>query len=132
VTDHAQTMTPYSANPFVYVFSALAIGAVFLYFGFAVIDRTGLEVHTSVATVTGKVFSASGKAYYTTIAGGRAWVQSQDTPETYAVTLNLGGEPTVGLVSKEMFDALKTNDIVHVKVRRTRITRRLEVIDLTK
>ena len=127
-----QNMTPYSANPFVYIFSAIVIGAVLLYGGYATIDRMGLEVRTAVATVAGKQLTESGQSYHTNIAGGRAWVQSHETPETYAVTLNVGGEQTVGLVSKQMFESLHANDPVRVKVRRTRITRRLEVVEVLK
>jgi hypothetical protein len=125
-------MTPFSANPFVYVFSAVVIGAAVVYFGFGAVDRMGLEVRTVPATVTGKQFTAGGQTYYTNVAGGRAWVQSQETPETYAVTLNVGEENTVGLVSKEMFEALNAKDTVQVKIRRTRITGRLEVVEVTR
>ena len=125
-------MTPYSANRFAYIFPAVATGALLLYFIYVAIDRTGLEVRTAVATVTGKQFNESRKSYYTTMAGGRAWVQSKDTPETYVVTLNVGDEYTVGLVSKQMFESLSAGDTVHVKIRQTRITARLEVIEVAK
>ena len=125
-------MAPFSANPFVYIFSAIVIGAVLLYYGFGALDRMGLEVRTSVATVTGKQYTAGGKTYITNIAGGRAWTQAQETPETYAVALNVGGEPTVGLVSKQMFESLNAGDKVTAKVCRTRITKRLEVIEVSR
>ena len=125
-------MTPYSANPFIYIFSIVAIGAVLIYYVYGAIDRGGLELNTAPATVEGKQFTESGKSYYTTIAGGRAWVQSQDTPETYAVVLNVGNERTAGVVSKQVYDSLKVNDSVQVKMRRTRITGRLEVIEVTR
>jgi hypothetical protein len=125
-------MTPYSANPFAYIFSVVAVGAVVLYFAYGAIDRTGLEVRSAAAIVTGKQFTPSGKSYYTTIAGGREWVQSQVTPETYAVVLNVGNEQTAGVVSKALYESLQANDIVQVKIRRTRITKRLEVVEVTK
>jgi len=125
-------MTPYSANPFAYIFSVVAIVAVFLYFAYSAIDRTGLEVATGSATVRGKQFTESGKSYYTTISGGRAWVQSQETPETYALILDVGDERTAGVVSKQLYESLKVNDKVQVKSQRTRITGRLEVIEVTK
>jgi len=125
-------MTPYSANPFAYIFPAVALGAMLVYFMCAAIDRMGLEVRTAVATVTGKQFTESGKSYYTTIAGGRTWVEPQETPETYVVTLNMGDEHTVGLVSREMFESLNASDTVRVKIRRTRITGRLEVVEVAQ
>ena len=125
-------MTPFSANPFIYVFSGIAIAAAVLYFLYASIDRMGLETRSAVATVTGKQYTEGGNTYRTTIAAGRTWVQSEDTPELYALTLKVDREPTVGLVSKQMFESLSTNDEVQVKVRRTRISGRLEVIEVTK
>jgi hypothetical protein len=125
-------MTPYSANPFAYIFSVVLVGAVFLYFLYGAIDRMGLEVQTASAVITGKQFTASGKSYYTTFAGGREWVQSRTTPDTYAVVLSLGSEQTAGVVSKALYDSLQANDTVQVKIQRTRITKRLEVVDVTK
>ena len=125
-------MTPFSANPFVFIFSGIAMIAALAYFGYAAIDRLGLEVRSAVATVTGKQFNPSGTSYYTTTAGGRQWTQSQETPETYALTLMVDSEPTVGLVSKQMFEELRENDNVKVKLRRTRLTGRLEVIEVTR
>ena len=125
-------MTSFTANPFIYIFSVIAIAALLLYFGYAALDRMGLEISTAVATVTGKQFTPSGTSYYTNIVAGRAWTQSQETPETYALTLKVGDQPTVGLVTKPMFDALNANDEVKVKIRRTRITRRLEVVEVTR
>ena|SRR5437016_2980894 len=125
-------MTPYSANPFIYIFSVAAIGAVLLYYVYGAIDQAGLEVSPAVATVTDKQFTKSGRSYYTTIAGGRTWVQSKETPETYAVVLTVGNERTAGVVSKELYESLQPNDSVQVKIRRTRITGRLEVVEVTR
>jgi hypothetical protein len=82
--------------------------------------------------VTDKQFTESGRSYYTTIAGGRTWVQSQETPETYAVILTVGNERTAGVVSKELYESVQPNDTVQVKIRRTRITGRLQVVEVTR
>jgi len=125
-------MTPYSANPFIYIFCVVAVGAVLLYYAYGAIDRTGLEITTSVATVTKKQYNKSGRSYYTTISGGQAWVQSKETPETYVVVLDVGNERTAGIVSKDLYDTLQVNDTVQVKLRRTRITGRLEAVEVTR
>ena len=125
-------MTPYSVNPFVYILPAIAIVALLLYFAYGAVDRLGLETHDSLATVTGKQFNAAGTTYRTTVAGGQTWVQSDKTPETYVVLLNVGGEPTVAVVSKQLYETLQTNDSVQVTTRRTRITRRLEVVQVSR
>jgi hypothetical protein len=125
-------MTPFSANPFVYIFSIVAIAAVVLYFAYGAIDRVGLGVRSATAVVTGKQYNPPGRSYYTNIVAGRAWTQSQETSETYAVTVNVAGEDTVGLVSKQLFESLNPGERVNVKVRRTRITRRLEAIEVSR
>jgi hypothetical protein len=125
-------MTPFSANPFVFIFSIVAIAAVALYFAYGAIDRLGLSARSTTAVVTGKQYNPPGRSYYTNIVVGRAWTQSQATSETYAVTLSVAGEDTVGLVSKQLFESLSPGDRVNVKVRRTRITRRLEAVEVTR
>jgi hypothetical protein len=127
-----EPMTPYSANPFIYIFGVVAIGAVFLYYIYGAIDGTALEITPAVATVVGKQFNERGRSYYTTITGSQAWVQSRNTPETYVVVLNVGSERTAGVVSKQLYESLQVNDTVQVKLRRTRITRRLEAVEVTK
>lgn len=127
-----QTVTPYSANPFIYIFSVVVIGAVLLYYVYGAIDRTGLEVSAAVGTVVDKKYTKSGRSYYTTIAGGQSWIQSRETPETYAVVLNVGNERTAGVVSKGLYESLQANDMVQVKIRRTRITGRLEAVEVTR
>jgi len=125
-------MTSFTTNPFIYIFSAIAVGIGLLYIAFSVIDRMGLKVTGAMGTVTGKQYAEGGKSYYTTIVGGRSYVQSQETAESYVVSLNVDNEKTSGFVSKELFKTLNLNDRVHVKVRRTRITGRLEVVEITK
>jgi hypothetical protein len=125
-------MTAYGANHFIIPFSIIAIGAVLLYVAYAVIDRMGLEVRSADATVVSKQYNPPGTTYSTNITGGRAWTQSQQTPESYVVILQIDGEQTVGLVSKQLFESLNAGDKVKAKVRRTRITRRLEAFDVSR
>jgi hypothetical protein len=125
-------MTPYSANPFVYIFSILAAMAALIWLTFAAVNRLGLEVSSAMATVTGKQHTAGSTTYNTNVVAGRAWLQSTDNPDFYAVALTINNEATVGLVSPELFAALQPNDVVQVKIRRTRITRKLEVVDVTR
>jgi len=132
MSEAARRMTPFSANPFVYVFSVVAIVAVVAYFAYGAIDRLGLGVRTANVVVTGKQHNPPGRSYYTNVVAGRLWTQSQETSETYVVTFRVDGEDTAGLVSKELFDSLSSGDRVNVKVRRTRITRRLEAVEVTR
>jgi hypothetical protein len=125
-------MTPYKANPFGFIFSIAAVAAVGLYYLYGAVDHLGVEERSTPATVVGKQFTESGKSYYTTIAGGRAWVQSQQTPETYAVVLDVGAERTAGVASKAIYDSLQPGDRVQARTRRTRITGRLEVVEIAR
>lgn len=125
-------MTAFSANPIVYIVPAIILGAVILYYLYGAIDGLGLEVRSADAVVTAKQSTPGSTTYWTNIAGGRAWTQSQQNPDMYAVSLTVAGEPTVGLVSKDMFQSLNDNDRVRVKLRRTRISHRLEVIEISR
>lgn len=121
-------MTPFSANPFAFIFSALLIVAALVYFGWGMLDRLGLAEEKASAVITGKHYNPPGVTYRTTIAGGRAWTLTDSTSETYLVLLNVGQEPTVAIVSKEMHDIAQPGDTVRVVFHRTRLSRRLEVI----
>lgn len=128
----SKPMTPFAANPFVFIFSGLLLVAVLAYFGWGVLDRLGLAEETASAVVTGKHYNPPGVTYRTTIAGGRAWTLADSTSETYVVLLNIGQEPTVAIVSKEMHDALRPGDAVQVRLHRTRLSRRLEVTEVVR
>ncbi len=125
-------MTAFSANPSIYIFMAFVLLAVVGYYAYAAYDRTGLDITDAVATVTGKQYNPPGTTYVTNIAGGRAWTQSNKTAETHVVTLLVGTEPTAGLVTKQLYDELNAGDKVKVKLRRTRVSKRLEAVEVTR
>jgi hypothetical protein len=125
-------MTPFSANPFAYIFPAIAFAAVAVYYMYGAIDRIGLDTHAAEARVTGKQYAPGSTTYNTNVVAGRAWTQSQQNPDNYVVTLEVEGETTAGLVTKEMYESLKTDDRVHVHVRRTRISKQLQVTDVSR
>lgn len=125
-------MTVFSANPVLAVFMIIALLGVVGYFAYNAYDSVGIETSAAEGVVTSKQYNPPGTTYNQVIAGGRAWSQAQETPETYAVSLTVGGEPTAGLVSKALFDTLSVGDKVHVKVRRTRSSKRLEAVEVTR
>ena len=96
-------MTAFSANPFIYVFSAIAVAVAVLYFSYLAIDRIGLETRSTVATVTDKQFNASGTTYNSTVAGGRTWVQSHDTPVRCVLV--------TGVLRKALIDAQRISGV---------------------
>ena len=112
------------------LFPALALCAVVIYFVYAAIDRIGLEVSDSVGTVTGKQF----------VRGWEKLLRQWSTPvfcpiarhagDLCRLTFLVNGENTSGLVSKQQFQLLNTNDSVPVKIRRTKLPKRLQVVEV--
>ena len=49
-----ESLTAFNTNPYMYVFSAIAIGAVFLYVAFYLVNNVGIEAHRVIATVLDK------------------------------------------------------------------------------
>lgn len=127
-----QPMTPFAANPFVFIFSGLILVAVIGYFAWGALDRLGLADEQASAVVTGKNYYPPGMTYRTNIVAGRAWTQSSPTSDAYVLLLNLGQEPTGAIVSRELYDAVRPGDGVQVRMRRTRLSHRLEVTDVVR
>jgi len=123
-------MNAFAASPIAYIIPAVLLVVVGSYYLYGAVDRLWLAVETADAVVTGKQASPGTTTSWTNIAGGRAWTQSFQNPETFAVTLRVGNEPTVGLVAPELFDTLSPGQHLRVKISRTRISGRLEVIQV--
>lgn len=132
MTAMSKPMTPFTANPFVFIFSGVLLVAVLVYFGWGAMDHLGLADEQSSAVVTAKNYNPPGVTYRTNIVAGRAWTMADSTPDTYVLTLNLGQEPTVAIVSKDLYDALRPGDRVQVRMHRTRFSRRLEVTEVVR
>ena len=125
-------MAPSGPNRLVYVFPALALAAVALYYGYGAVDQLGLETRQADVVVTGKQVVQGSTTYNTTIAGGRAWTQSTENPDAHIVAFEVDGEPTGGAVDPAAYDSLKAGDRVHVQFQRTRLSRRLVVTDVRR
>lgn len=123
-------MTEIKANPYVYIFPVFIFGFFALYYLYNAVDRLGLETNTANATVISKKYTEGSTNYVNTVAGGRTWVQSQKQPGFYTISLVVKKERAVAIVPKKQFDIIKNNDQVKVKIQRTRISGRLEIIDL--
>lgn len=125
-------MNAFSANPVNFVIGIVLLVAVVAYFGWGAIDRVGLATAEVPATVTGRHHNPPGQTYRTTIAGGRAWTLTDPTNESWIVQLSVAGEPNVAVVPKSVHDAVRTGDTVRVQLRRTRLTQRVEIIDVRR
>ena len=128
----AQPVTPFSANPYVYVFSAVMVLGAVLYYAWGAYDRLGLPEESASAVVTGKHYNPPGKTYRTVIAGNRAWALADTTSETYVLLLDVGPEATVAIVSKSLHDSLQPGDTVRVRFKRTRLTKQLNVVAVSR
>ena len=125
-------MTPFTANPFVFIFSGVLLVAVLVYFGWGALDHLGLADEQSSAVVTAKNYYPPGVTYRTNIVAGRAWTMADPTSDAYVLTLNLGQKPTGAVVSKDLYDVLQPGDRVKVQMRRTRFSQRLEVTQVVR
>lgn len=125
-------LTSFAANPFVFIFSGLVLLAVLVYFGWGVLDRAGLTEEEANAVVTTKRYYPPGTTYRTNIVAGRAWTQADATSDAYVLELKVGQEPTAASVSRESYASLQTGDSVRVRMHRTRLTRRLEIVDVLR
>jgi len=122
-------MTP-KVNSFVYIFPAILIICIVLYVIYNAVNKFGLEIKTEIATVTDKTQAEGSTSYVNNIAANRSWVQSSKQGDYFIISINIGNEPTIALVTKDRFESLKKNDQIQVKTRRTRLTKRLEVIEV--
>ena len=111
------------------VLTLVAVG-VGGWYAWGAIDTAGLPTEERSAVVTGKQVNPATQTYRTNIVAGRAYTQSHTQGETRVVTLKVGDEDTVGYVDAWQYQQLKACDTVQVRVHRTRLTRRLEVLEV--
>jgi hypothetical protein len=123
-------MTPFAANPWVFVFSVVLIVAAVGYYAWGAVDHLALPQDERVAVVTGKQFNPPGVSYRTNIVQGRAWTQADPVAETHVLSVEIDREASVVIVDKPLFDAAQSGDRLRVKAQRTRLTRRLEVTEV--
>jgi hypothetical protein len=115
-----------------YLFPALALAAVLLYFVYGAVDRFGLATEQSDARVTGKQVYKGSTTYTSDVVAGRTWVKSSTNPDAYVVSLDMGGFATGGAVSPELYESLQPGERVRVEFRRTRFSRQVLVTSVRR
>jgi hypothetical protein len=125
-------MAQQGPNAFAYVFPAVLLGAVALYFVYGAVDRAALGSQQGEAQVTGKQVTPASTTYVTEAVGGRTYTKPRYNPEAYVVALKLAGEATGAAVSQQLYESLQPGDRVRVKYQRTRLTKRVLVTDLSR
>lgn len=123
---------PRGPSPFVYLFPAAALAAVLLYFAYGAVDRAGLETSQANVVVTGKHVTPGSTTYRTSTAGGRTLTRAERNPDVYVVTFELEGVPSGGVVSRELYESLDAGAPVRVRFRRTRLSGRVLVTELSR
>ncbi len=119
-------------SPLVYIFPALMLVGALLYFGYGALDRAALATKSAATVVTGKQFAKGSTTYHTVVVGNQNLVQGDQNPDAYILTFDVDGEHTIGAVSRELYDSLQPGDSVRVKFRRTRLSHRLVVTDVSR
>jgi hypothetical protein len=122
-----------SSNPLAaYAFPAIALTAVALWLAYQAFDRLGLETRQAEARVTGKQFAPGATTYTSEVIDGRTYTRADERPDTYVVNLDLAGEAAGGAVSPQLYASLEAGERVRVRFRRTRVTKRLLVTDVSR
>jgi hypothetical protein len=125
-------MNAFNANLFAYIFPALVFVAVACYYTYGAIDRIGLPTREVEGIVTGKQFTPGSTTYNSNVVAGQNYVQAQQQPDYYAVSVRIQDTPSVALVDRATYAAVQVNERVHLKIQRTRITGRLVVVELRR
>ena len=114
---------PHVVNPIIYVIPIIVFFIV--YYLYCALNRSGLDSTSAVANVTEK-------KYVPEETKMNNMDQYRIVPEYYRVKLDIGGELAKAFVTKELYQSLNVNDVVHVIIQRTRISRKLLVVEITR
>jgi len=125
-------MSPFTANPFIFIFSIVAIAAIVLYFGYMAFDGIGLEVERSPAVVRDKQHVMRGETSVVTIIDGRPLVRSQETPEAFLLRLAIENTEVYAAVKRSFFEETTLGVTVNVRYQRRRLSGRLQVIEVSR
>jgi hypothetical protein len=111
-----------------YVIGAVVLVGVACYAVFMLIDTFGLESTPARASVVSTGYRAAGQTYVTEIINNRPYVMPRTVPEAFLADLEMDGTVVTAAVDKAVHDRLRAGDRVTVTIRRTRLTRRTEVV----
>jgi len=130
--EFAKPMSAFAQNTFMFIFSVGVLAAVVVYYGYIAIDRLGLETESRTAIVLDKQHAIAREAPYVNIVAGRPWVQSQETPEMFYLTLKSDNSDLCAAVTRPIFEAVKPGDTVHIFVQRRRLSGTMQVADVVQ
>jgi hypothetical protein len=122
---------PQSAN-FMYIFGAIILVCVAIYFLFMAIDSLGLKEEKATAKVISKGYKQAGKTYITQIVANRPVVLPQVKPEMYILQVEIEGKKTECAVDKSLYEAINPEDQVQVVYQKRRILGKSQVLKVTR
>ena len=122
---------PQSAN-FMYIFGAIILVCVAIYFLFMAIDSLGLKEEKATAKVISKGYKQAGKTYITQIVANRPVVLPQVKPEMYIFQVELEGKKTECAVDKSLYEVINPEDQVQVIYQKRRILGKIQVLKVNR
>jgi hypothetical protein len=102
------------------------------YTGFMMLERTGASTSTRRAAVTGKRHMPAHRTYVTEIIRGRSMVVPREVADAYVVDLALTDGRASGVVAQDLYDRLSVGDSVTAQVRRRRLSRAIDVLEISR
>jgi len=125
----SMSSSPSSSN-FMYLFGAIILVCVAIYFLLLAIDSLGLEEKKTQAKVSSKGYKQAGKTYITQIVANRPIVLPQVKPEMYILEVEIQGRKIECVVDKSLFDRIEVGEEVQVLYQKRRILGKIQVIQV--
>lgn len=114
------------------IFAGIVLAAVAAYYALTAVERTGVHARSVRGTVVNKRHVPSHRTYVTEVINGRSMVVPRDVADAYVVDLALPGGAASGVVTQELYDRLAAGDSVTVDVRQRRLSRALDVLQVSR
>jgi hypothetical protein len=117
---------------FMYWVGILAILGIALYFAFMAADTMGVATQEATGTVIAKEFVPAGMTYTTQVVDGRSYVRAHETQDRYVVELTVDDRQAFAVVDPLVYHEIEAGDRLPLRFRETRLTGRLEVVELKR
>ena len=114
------------------VLVVVVLVAVVAYTALMMVERTGAATLSVRGSVVDKRHVAAHRTYVTEIINGRSVVVPREVADAYVIELSVPGGRTTGVIPQELYDRLATGDSVTVEIRRRRISRAIDVLQVSR
>lgn len=117
-----------SHSNFMYLFGAIILSCVAIYFLLLAIDSFGLEEKKAKGRVISKGYRQGGKTYITQIVANRPVVLPQVKPEMYILEVEIQGKRAECVVDPSLFGRIEIGEEITVVYQKRRILGKIQVI----